>query len=335
MRAKVLLLIICLLVLGGYASTAQTHRIPHAKELPQWVQTPPQEDTQFLYAVSIERDYESALGAALNNIASQLGVTLASSFTTQTKTSEYFANSLSQSTISAEVAKIYIADYEVLQTQKISYDAYALLVRSDKNKLYEALTSQLILEKNSIEKEFASLAHEDSKLLRYNAKALLAGRAHAMMPKINAAAALESSFDKTLYTDFVAMLNESFIKEQSTLRFRLQSDEASGVFLQKLVEYLTQKSLRLGDTTEKNTITIKLATQQHATEGLGVPIVNVTNDIALYEHNGVSLGGKRNIFKVRKSQTEAQTLQNASLAFETLLQDKGLQEVLGFPLEIR
>lgn len=335
MHAKALLLIICLLALGGCASTAQTHRTPHAKELPQWVQTPPQEDTQFLYAVSIERDYESALGAALNNIASQLGVTLASSFTTQTKTSEYFANSLSQSTISAEVAKIYIADYEVLQTQKISYDAYALLVRSDKNKLYEALSSQLVLEKNSIEKEFASLAHEDSKLLRYNAKALLAGKAHAMMPKINAAAALHSSFDKTLYTDFVSMLHESFIKEQSTLRFRLQSDEASDVFLQKLAEYLTQKSLRLGDTTDKNTITIKLATKQHATEGLGVPIVNVTNDVALYNYDTTYLGGKRNIFKVRQSQNDAQTLQNAALAFEAMLREKGLQEVLGIDLKIR
>jgi len=333
MRAKVLLLFVAL-ILSGCSSKSQTSP-SHAKELPQWIQTPPQEDDKFLYAVAIERDYESALHTALGNLASQLGVSVASSFQTSTQTTNYFAKSLSDSTVSAEVAKIRIADYEVLQTQMLRYDSYALLVRSDKNKLYEALAQELSQEKQSLQKQLNTLERENSKLRRYNAKALLCDRAHAMVPKIGVAAALDRSFDKAVYMEFVSVVEESFIKEQNTLRFTLRSDATSGVFLQKLTEHLAANRFRLGNTADKDTITIKLATKQHATEGLGVSIVNVTNDIALYEHNGVYLGGKRNIFKVRQSQNEAQTLQNASLAFETLLNEKGVQEVLGIPLETR
>jgi hypothetical protein len=134
------------LLLSGCGSSKQLEVTAVKQELPVWYQTPPLSNSTTLYAIGEGRDKKEAVANALNYMASTLSVSISSTYRAKTTVKEGSVNSQEgeyNSDISSDVKKIRISNYEVLQAKSLGFKRYAVLIRSDKQKLFRSLQQEL------------------------------------------------------------------------------------------------------------------------------------------------------------------------------------------------
>ncbi|WP_428739215.1 LPP20 family lipoprotein [Sulfurimonas sp.] len=134
------------ILLSGCGSSTQLEVAPLSQELPAWYQTPPLSNTSTLYAMGEGKDKKEALTNALSYMASTLSVSISSTYRAKTTVKEGSINSQEgeyNSDVSSDVKEIRISNYEVIQAQSLGFKKYAVLIRSDKSKLFTSLQQEL------------------------------------------------------------------------------------------------------------------------------------------------------------------------------------------------
>jgi len=140
----VITLIFSVGMLGCGGSKPQVDIQPQKQ--PSWYTHPPRSDAQTLYGVGDGVDKQAALKDALNNVLGTLSLSLSSEYDAKTVVKEGIHESSSgeyKTHIHAQVQKIRITNYEVLQTQKLGFKHYGVLVKVDKQRFYETLKKEV------------------------------------------------------------------------------------------------------------------------------------------------------------------------------------------------
>lgn len=134
------------LLLSGCGSSKQVEVAPVKQALPAWYEAPPLSNATTLYAIGEGRDKKEAVANALNYMASTLSVSISSTYRAKTTVKEGSVNSQEgeyNSDISSDVKKIRISNYEVLEAKNLGFKRYAVLIRSDKQRLFRSLQQEL------------------------------------------------------------------------------------------------------------------------------------------------------------------------------------------------
>ncbi|MEA3522145.1 MAG: LPP20 family lipoprotein [Campylobacterota bacterium] len=325
-----LFVIVFFLGCGGTTPTPSTQI--SKKEPPSWYLNPPQDNAQFMYGVAMEYDRESAIKAALSDMISKLGISIESSFQ-NTQTVEYsHATKKTMSDIKADISKTKINNYKVIQSERVSYKEFAVLVQTDKKEFTSGLIQSLDNKIDSINRELAVVKSSDV-LTRYNTKKSVSQKALKMNSDVLLVAALDKSFKKEPYLKFIDSTHNLFLKAKKSLHFSVSGNKRSSEFVKSIKDYLVKHQFQLSDTINKDTVSIKLLANEKLTQSNAMSIAIITLSINA-TNSAKRIGGKSLTMKQRNSGDMQRTYQNAAVSLSEEIETQGINEVIGLNLNI-
>lgn len=329
MQSKNLLLAILALVLLGGCGGSPTPA-PQAKEaLPSWINAPLPSDTEeSMYGMAIAEDRDSAIKAALSDMVAKLGTTIESSYESNEEVRGGFVNSSVKNKIKSDVSKVNINNYKVIESHRVSYREFAVMLQSDKNKFAQGLKESLDAEMKAISQKYDSLRELNS-LSRYNAKKELSRRANELLPNVFIIASLDKKFNIKESLEFIKTKESEFLKEAKNLKFYFNGDAKSAKFISHIKNYLAQKGFNVSNS--KNGVLVNAKTTDNINSGAS--IVVITLEISVYDMNQ-RIGGKTIILKERYNGSAESVYKNAAIHLEQDIKSEGINELIGINLSI-
>jgi len=168
MKNIVYVLMAAMLLLSACGTSKRV--VVKQKELPSWYTQPPLSTEQVLYAIGEGKEKQEAITNALSLLLSTLNVSISSKYSAKTVVKEGTHQNSSDATYTneteSEVKKISITNYELLKSEKLGFKHFAVLVKVDKEKLFNGL-------KRELEQKFQLIESEEKNLQSKNALAQL------------------------------------------------------------------------------------------------------------------------------------------------------------------
>lgn len=145
MKKLLFILMAVVLLISGCGSSKRV--VVKPKELPSWYMHPPLSTDRVLYGVGDGKEKQEAISNALALILSTLNVSISSKYSAKSIIKEGTYQHSSDSTYvnetQSEVRKISVSNYEVIQSEKLGWKHYAVLVKVDKAKFFQGLHKEL------------------------------------------------------------------------------------------------------------------------------------------------------------------------------------------------
>jgi len=137
-------LLASIILLSGCATKNRV--VVKQKELPSWYTQPPASNSADLYAIGDGKNKQEAISNALSMLVATLSVSISSKFSAKSVIREGRVNS-SDATYTnetqSETKKVRINSYEVLKTSELGFRKYAVLVKVNKQKLFNSLEKEM------------------------------------------------------------------------------------------------------------------------------------------------------------------------------------------------
>lgn len=299
---------------------------------PAWYLTPPADTAMDLYGAGAAKSREKAVQAALNDLASKLGVQVSSQFELQHKStnSAYaFDEETSDQKILTEVQTTTLNQYQVMKTQQTGYDRFYALVKTNKNALAFSIRKNLEQQVESF------LRAEKSARATYQPGYqlwLFYDKQHSNLPAFNRQLAILQTLKKRentkLYTDYLNDVKQKFKAEKASTKFLIDSSSAQAKQLETTLENLiTTSGFALVDNKAKATDIIKLTASEKTTQAYGFTIIRSQAQLALHENK--ELQGSNNFALKGQGMNKAQAEINLQKDFKDQLQKLSLPRALG------
>lgn len=326
---------ILLSALSGCSSQAVKPLSIAEKPVPDWFLNPPQDNATTLFGAGEGTRREEAIQAALVDLVAKLSVEVESSFESQltVKSGRYdYIDRVSQKQIRAQVAKIRVNQYQVMQVARLAYGRYLALVQVKRQQLFEDLSKQQQSQKKTLSQREAGLAEASvlSRFLFYqSALQSLAPFRHRLLVM----EMLDPAFDSQVDAEFLARFERQQSDLKAQLRFHFEADEGAQAFVAPLQNSLVQAGFQVVKSTRPGTFNaqIRLISTLRPSQAYGFYIVRVGVQIQV-EDTQVRLGGNQLHMKGQSTESEAQAMTFAGVKFQQRLEAEGLNAVLGLAL---
>ncbi|WP_086479220.1 LPP20 family lipoprotein [Oceanospirillum sanctuarii] len=303
-------------------------------ELPSWYTNPPANDAQWLKGVGSGKDVQSATQEALNDMLAKLSVRVESQFSSEMSYSSHGFKETSKSQIRSEVANIRISNYEVVAAEKIRFDQYVVLIRSDRNRFIRSLADE-------ISSGFKAIGHalteakNDNPIKRYRVTQQSLLDAKALMPAIWMVSGIASGFDAEGYRNYVLSLHSEQEQQRRNLVFYLSSSFDDQSLLQPIRNALTDEGFlvaktRMVDLGDLVSIELKRESLYSEYSGIQVATVNITLDTK--DGAGNVIGSKLLSVKGHATQGYELAESDAVNKFAALIEQEGIEKILGIGL---
>ena len=334
MKKLLLLVPVLLVIIGCGKPPAPKDAVFVQKDMPSWYTNPAQNSATYLYGIGSGSNQEEATNAALSNMISKLGTTIESTFESNTEITTTFTESINKKVkqnIKSSIAKINISNYEVVDTEKMSYDNTLVFIKTDKKKFAQHLNDEIDMKISKIKTKKSMLSRKNA-LERYNTLFDLNIESTSLISNIMVLSEVDKSLNKKSYLNFISKTNSDFEDARKNLKFFVYGDKKSKQFVTKLKNYLSSKSLKLTNKKSSKSINISLKTSSRVTKSMGMKIAIFSINTKVYA-NKEDIGGKVIIKKERMSGDFATAYKNASVHFEQDLQDLSTEEAIGIKIK--
>lgn len=217
-----------------------THAGSH---IPQWVLTPPADNTQALYGVGERRTLDQATTAALVEIAGKLGTAIKADTSIRAATVNDQIQESFEENIKANVANTEFSDYEVVKTEQ-NENSYWVLVKVDKGKMANNLKSKLDQSTSELKHEFQTFQKVTS-LQKAESRPELQSKLDTMKANAMTLRAIDNTFDvKPVFSDIHN--KENILREaRDAILVRIKYDKNTEIFAGKLETMLTEQKVKI------------------------------------------------------------------------------------------
>ncbi len=321
---------IFILTISGCGGTPS---VPQKKEvvIPSWINSVLPNDTKYkMYGMSIAKDRQNAINAALTDMVSRLGTTIESSYRSDEKVQNSYSSLTIKNTIKADIAKIKVNNYKVINSYKINYKEFAVMIETDKIKFISGLKDNLTIQEKDIQQEYDSLSSKDV-LTKYNVKKDLAKDTKKLMPTVLILSELDNDFDKAYHLNFISTKEKEFLSQSNSLRFNVNGDAKSTKFIDKIKNYLATNGFNIVNS-QRDAVLVKLATKDNINKS-GITIAVLTVNISVFD-NFSRIGGKSIILKERYNSSMQSVYKNAAIHFEQDMKNEGINNLIGINLNM-
>jgi len=336
-------LLFCVLTCLSLCITACSPKTPPVvytpRELPGWFLNPPSNTQQYLYGSAEGKNLKEARGNALENMISQLGISISSSYQSKLKVKrqyrEYFSKDIDY-TLEAEVKKIRVSNYELIQSHKQSYNQFLVLVRSDKQLFTQGLIKDLDMKINSIKAD-RELYRSSNVLRRQQFYSRASKELDTLLPSLLVLSSLDSSFEDAGYLQSISKIKKESQELHEKLSFSLVNDENSKAYKEELQVALTDQGKHVTRTqkNDKDHIFINLHTTTNFSNAQGFDILKATLTIEVKDHQNKLIGGNRIKLSGQATQGKSFALRNSSKKLQNLIHKSGIEKVLGISGELK
>ncbi|WP_024851048.1 LPP20 family lipoprotein [Hydrogenovibrio kuenenii] len=325
-----LIVFLAVLILAS-CSQAPTKPLPITKP-PAWYLTPPKDTPLDLYGAGAGKSREKAVQAALNDLASKLGVEVSSQFQLQHKStnSAYaFDEETTDQKILTEVQTTTLNQYQVVKTEQTGYDQFYVLVKTDKNALAFAI-------RNNLEQQVETFLRSEKSFLKIHQTGYLTWQFYSnennKLPSFKRKLAILQTLKKrentTLYKSYLNDVNQKYNTAKTHTKFfiKAQSDTAQQLQL-ALKHMITVSGFSLVDTESSATDIIKINATEKTTQAYGFTVVRSQASVELYENH--NLQGSNQFTLKGQGLNQNQASINLQNDFKQQLSHKSIAESLG------
>lgn len=296
------------------------------KELPSWYISPPKDNSTDIYGVAMAKNRDSAIKLALTDMISKLGIKIESSYESTEQLKYSYASKSVKQQITASTAAIKINNYNVVEAERMSYNQFVVLLKTDKLKLARSLEESVDRKHKKLQTELMAL--QDSNILtRYNRTKAIVNDASTLLSDVLIIKELDPSFSDQEVQAFLVKLNSDYSDVNRDLNFVITGDKNSLEFVNALKNHFTQNGYQLSKKINKDSIHLKISTAVNHTNTSSVKIsVFTIRTEAL--NNKEQIGGNRKIIKLRFNGNRQTLYKNASIQYIKELQDKDINAFL-------
>ena len=225
MKKQLFILMAVVLLMSGCGSSKRVVLKP--KELPSWYMHPPLSTDTVLYGVGDGKEKQEAISDALTLILSTLNISISSKYSVKSIVKEGTFQNSSDSTYvnetQSEVRKISVSNYEVIQSEKLGWKHYAVLIKVDKAKFFQGLHKEL-------EQKFQIIETQEKNIVLKNAIEQLAfykkslDTLNDLQNRLAVMSTLRSSFDPAIFLNRYEHLQQKYDKLLHSISFWVQAD---------------------------------------------------------------------------------------------------------------
>ncbi len=313
-------------ILSGCKDSVPTPQKP-VVATPSWVnEIPPPDTARKMYGIAIEKNRDLAIKSALADMISKFSISIESSYNSDQKViNNAYSKLVVTNNIKADIAKIKINNYKIEKSHRLNYREFAVLISTDKKQFKKGLNDELKLKMKVIKDEYKALEKRDA-LSRYNGKKKLAQNAKDLIPRI----LILKEFNSTLNAqEFVLQKQREFLIEKNSLKFYINGDKNSLVFIRKIKNYLLQQGFTVTNV-KTGAVRVMIKTEKNiSTRGIEIAVLKL--DIAVYDKNQ-RIGGKVKILKERYNGSMSSVYKNAAIHLEQDIKTEGIKNVIGIEL---
>lgn len=305
------------------------------KPYPSWYTDAHVNDLQYMYSTGNGENKDEAVRNALNNMISELGITIESTYESKTESKVSYGESVNKeikNSIKANVSKIRISNYEVVSFEKMNYRETIVMVRSDKQKFADSLKKALDVKFDAIAQEERAVKSKDN-LKKYNKYTELVSRAQAMRSEILVLSSVDKTFEQSVYLKSIAKLENAFLKAKTELKFYVEGDKNSAYFRTKIQNFISDKGLNLIPKNKAGAIRIKINTETTTSiVNDSIKVAVFTVDIKSFANQN-RIGGKTLVLKERYNRSMSEAKKNASIHLEEDMKNQETEEILGLKIK--
>lgn len=328
--------IAALLLLLGFSGCGSEKRVISvaAKSYPAWYTNPPRSNDRELYALGEGKNKQEAIANGLSEMISTLSVSISSEFYAKRVVKEGQINSSNAeytSEVQSRVKEIRISNYKVLNAESLGFKKYAVLVSSNKKKLFESM-------KQEIEQEFTIIKESEKSTLLANALKQLkfykkAKESLSTLPnRLLVMRSLESSFSGEEYLALMQDIEAKYTKIAATITFWVTSDRGVETIREPIAKALSAKRFKLSQNSSKSHFTTLIKTDIEQASSYGFTLARATLFITTKDAKGVVIGSNSIPLIGQSTQGYAVAKQNLVSKLSSLIEKEGIAKVLGLDI---
>ncbi|MDD2356800.1 MAG: LPP20 family lipoprotein [Thiovulaceae bacterium] len=315
------LFVIVLLLLSGCSKPPTVEVAP--KPQPAWMTNPPL-DASSLYGVGEGKDKENALANGLNSIASTLSVSVKSKLTTNTRV--HSDNGVENYTRDDEqkvdlfVKEIRLSSYEILESEKLGFESYGVLVKADKSALFKSL-------KDEADKMIALLKNDESTSKAANILEQFYFYENAtytsdnLLYKSLVLKVLKPSFDDGYIIAEIKSINESFNRLKSSMTFSVTADKESQNFIDPFKSILSDRGFQIAQKEDKYHLHVNITSHTIFTHAYGFDLARSAINIDIRDSKNQIVKSKKVDIIGQSSQGEDVAKQDIAIKFKESVLD--------------
>jgi hypothetical protein len=212
-----------------------------AKTIPQWVESPKADDSEYIYGVGEGDSLAVAVQTALNNISGKLATVVSSNISSETTQNQGSVSGYFSEQVKTKTFDTKLSGYEVVKSEAQDDRFYALVKMSRSTFVKDTMTRLKTID-DRINSRVA-LASKVSKLQQYLAL-------NEIKPDMVDASALvlllqaaSPSFDSTKYLSVYAKHQTAANEMLYQMNFRIEADASTAAVADIIVELLSSEKL--------------------------------------------------------------------------------------------
>lgn len=333
MRFFTTVILLALVVLSG-CGTQKRIEPPVKKVVPSWYVNQPKTTSTTLYAVGEGQDKEAAVMNALSNMVSTLSVSFASQYSSKEVIEEGVKNSrqlTASSEIQSDVKRIRISNYEVLEHKELGFRQHIVLIKSDKQKLFDSLKSEIDQKFDLIDKEKESIGryHAIKQLLFYKkAKASIEDVPNTLVV-MNV---LNNSFDSKSYLTKVTGVNSDYDRLLSEISFGVKSNDDAKSLESPIINGLSDEKLQVRYATGKKHFILTVTSKTQEAFSHGFVIARSAIDISVRDYRGSVIGSNKLNLIGQSTQGYEIAKESIAIKLNEMIKKEGISKVVGLEL---
>lgn len=312
---------------GGCGSQKEVSIAPSQKVLPQWYENPPLSNATSLYAVGEGKDKDEAIANALNYMVSTLSVSIESTYNAKTTVKEGSSTSkegVYTSDISSNVKKIRISNYEVIEAQTLGFKKFAVLIRSDKQKLFSSLESELDQTFALVNSEEKNLANDA--LQKYLFYKKLKQELDNIPNTLIVMKELKGGFSGEKYLTQLSEIDKKYNYYKSSISFSVRSNVKN--LNTPIEKALSKQSFHVKNTNSSMHYTIILDANVQQANAYGFTLARAEVQIVTKDPKGANIASNVLHLTGQSSQGYGVALQDLVRVLNEKIQQEGLDKVL-------
>ncbi len=304
------------------------------KQLPSWYINPPQSNQSDLYAVGDGKDKQEAIANALAQMASTLSVFISSTYSAKTVVKEGRVSSsdgIYVSDTQSNTQEIRISNYELLQAESFGFKKYAVLVRSNKQKLFQSM-------KQEIEQNFKLIEQNEDSISSSNALKQLSFYKKTKESLLNlpntliVMNVLVPNFDGSLYLQKKQRVDTKYETTLRSITFSIDTDTNAINLEAPIAKGLSEKKFKLQKGEGNTHFNLFIVSKIQKASSYGFSLARTSVTFVTKDMKGAVIGSNTLNIVGQSSQGFEIAKQNVAVKLSALVQKEGIGKIIGLDI---
>ena len=307
------------------------------KTLPSWYKSPPLSNEEELYALGEGKNREEAIANALSMMLSTLSVAISSDFSAKTIVQEgrnSSMDSLYVNDVKSSVKELRISNYELLNAESFGFKKYAVLVKSNKQQLFDSMLKET-------EQEFSLLEEKEQNFTNANANGLKklsfyreARKTLQKLPnRLLVMNALDDSFDGSSYLQKMQAFDAAYEYALKSLTFFVTTSKNARNLQAPIEKGLSKEKINIATEGLRNMhFRVYVNAKIEKADSYGFTLARSEISITTKDSDDVVVGSNRFNIIGQSSQGYEVAKQNLAYRLSELVKKEGISTVLGLDI---